>query len=184
VSFNVLVIPEDPTHNGYILKPLVIRLLEACGKPNANVTVLPNPRAKGYDHAKVILRNHVFDRYAHFDLLLFLPDADGKNRSKEFEVLEAEAAAKSVNLICCAAEQEVEVWLLAGHIKKNWQEIRADVSVKENTFAPFLAIHGDRSAGDGRKSLMQETLQNFSGLLQRCPELEILRQRITKLLMN
>jgi hypothetical protein len=35
LSFNALVVPEDPSNNGYILKPLVVCLLEACGKPNA-----------------------------------------------------------------------------------------------------------------------------------------------------
>jgi hypothetical protein len=37
LSFNALVVPEDPSNNGYILKPLVVCLLEACGKPNAKV---------------------------------------------------------------------------------------------------------------------------------------------------
>jgi hypothetical protein len=52
LSFNALVVPEDPEYNGYILKPLAVRLLEACGKPNAKVTVLANPRAQGYEHAR------------------------------------------------------------------------------------------------------------------------------------
>ena len=42
MSFRVLVIPEDPTLNGYILKPLAERLLEDAGKPNAKVKVLDN----------------------------------------------------------------------------------------------------------------------------------------------
>ncbi len=35
MSFRVLVIPEDPTYNGYILQPIVERMLGELGKPNA-----------------------------------------------------------------------------------------------------------------------------------------------------
>ncbi len=186
MSFKVLVIPEDPTNNGYILKPLVRRMLEDCGKPNAKIIVLPNPRASGYEHIKSLLVEQIIDRYSHFDLLLFLPDADGKNRSGEFERLEEQARHKSVKLLCCAAVQEVEAWLLAGHLHElstNWQIIRDDVSVKENIFVPFLVQYGDpRRTGGGRDLLMNETLQNYRGLLQRCPELAALEERVKVLL--
>lgn len=182
MSYRVLVVPEDPTYNGYILKPLVGRMLRECGKPNAEIKVLDNPRPKGYEHAKSLLLEQVLDRYRHFDLLLFLPDADGKNRDEEFERLEDHARAKGVRLLCCAALQEVETWLLAGHLDKlatNWQDIRANVSVKENIFLTFLTEHGDpRRAGGGRDLLMNETLQNYNGMLQRCPELQTLQERI------
>ena len=49
MSFNVLVIPEDPTLNGHILKPLAERLLKDAGKPKARVKVLDKPRLRGYD---------------------------------------------------------------------------------------------------------------------------------------
>jgi hypothetical protein len=39
LSFNVLVVPEDPLNNGYILRPLVTRMLAECGKGNAKVEV-------------------------------------------------------------------------------------------------------------------------------------------------
>ena len=78
MSFDVLVIPEDPENNGYILRPLVSRILAECGKTNAKVTVLTNPRTKGYEHAKALLLNQLFERYRHMNLFLFLPDADGK----------------------------------------------------------------------------------------------------------
>jgi hypothetical protein len=85
VSFNVLVVPEDPTHNGYILRPLVERILQECGKPRARVTVLSSPRAKGYQHAKSLIEEGLLERYAHMNLILFLPDADGNDRSAAFE---------------------------------------------------------------------------------------------------
>ena len=182
MSFNVLVVPEDPTLNGYILESLIEPILRECGKPNARIDVLRNPRAKGYEHAKSLIEGGLLDRYVHMDLILFLPDADGKDRSPAFEALETQAAQVGVRLICQCAVQEVEVWLLAGHTDKldrPWQEIRSDTHVKEGGFQPFLARYGDmRQAGGGRKQLMQETLSNYNGLLTRCPEIKVLQDRI------
>jgi len=186
VSLKVLVVPEDPTNNGYILRPLIYRMMQQCGKPNAKVTMLTNPRATGYDSAKQLLAGQVFERYVHFDLLLFLPDADGKDRSAEFARLEEQASGRNLRLLCCAAVQEVEAWLLAGHVEKlevSWPQIRKDVSVKENAFAPFLDRYGDRRrAGGGRDVLMAKTLRNYNGILQRCPELADLEERVKRVL--
>lgn len=188
MSFQVLVVPEDPTLNGYILRPLAARMLRECGKPSARVTVLTNPRATGYENAKKLLADEVLDRYAHVDLILFLPDADGKDRSGEFVELEAVATRKGARLLCCAAVEEVETWLLAGHVEKvsrSWREIRGDRSVKEAVFEPFLAEHGDsRRAGGGREALMNETLRSYRGLLHRCPELSRLQQRVSATLQG
>lgn len=184
LSCTVKVIPEDPTHNGYILIPLVTRLLRECGKGNASVSVLTDPRVSGFEHACGIMPD-IVERYKHLDLLLFLPDADGKSQSRSdaFAHLESELGSK---LICCAAVQEVEAWLLAGHVAKlgrPWSEIRADVSVKENVFAPFLRERGNpRQPGGGREILMQETLANYRGLLERCPELAELQRRVCEAL--
>jgi len=181
LSFRALVIPEDPTYNGYILRPIIERILRECGRPNAKVMVLTNPRANGYEHAKGILEG-VFARYRHYNLMLFLPDADGNDRAPEFAHLEGKAAHVGVKLICCAAVQEVETWLLAGHLDKlgkGWGEIRTDVAVKENLFAPFLEEYGDlRRAGGGRDLLIQQTLSNYPGLLERCPELRRLQELV------
>ena len=182
MSFNVLVIPEDPTLNGYILEPLIQRILRECGKPNAKINVLRNPRAKGFEHAKWLSEKEVLDRYNHMHLLLFLPDADGKDRSAPLSALEGRAREMGLTLICECAVQEVEVWLLAGHtdkLQQNWQGIRGDTHIKENVFQPFLAQHGDmRRAGGGRDLLMQQTLENYNGLLARCPEIKRLQDRI------
>jgi len=188
LSFRVLVIPEDPTYNGYILKPLVERVLRECGKPNAKVKVLTDPKADGYEHAKSLL-DEIFQRYKHQqDIMLFLPDADGNDRSNEFAHLERKANGIGIRLICCAAVQEVEVWLLSGHtnrLQRSWNAVRADVSVKENVFEPFLLQHGDpRRAGGGRDLLIQETLTNYNGLLDRCPELKLLQESICQYIQN
>jgi hypothetical protein len=178
LSCKVLIVPEDPTYNGHILKPLIQRMLEQCGKPNAKESVLSEPRLQGDNHAKEKLPE-IQDRYQqHLDLILFLVDADGKDRAGEFARLEG----ATTKLICAAAVQEVEIWLLAGHADKlgqPWQEVRQNISVKEQIFALFLATHGEpRRYGEGRDILMKQALENYQGILQRCPELKILQERI------
>jgi hypothetical protein len=186
LSFKVLVVPEDSTKNGYILKPLVSKIFSRCGKPNALITVLTDPHVRGYEHAKAVLREQVFRDYGFMNTLLFLPDADGKDRSAEFRGLEEEASRQGVHLLCCAAEQEVEAWLLAGHrdrLDRPWREVRSDASVKENVFHPFLAAHGNSKApGGGRDILMNHTLNGYGALLQLCPELAELERRIRETL--
>ncbi len=76
MSFRVLVIPEDPTNNGYILKPLTKALVADAGKPAAVVKVVDNPRLRGYGGAVHAIRHELADRYAMQDLWLFFPDAD------------------------------------------------------------------------------------------------------------
>jgi hypothetical protein len=186
LSFKVLVIPEDPFNNGHLLKPLIKRMLAQCGKPRAWVKVLDDPRAQGYEHAKALLRAQVLADYHFMDLLLFLPDADGKDRAAEFSALEEEAKRSGVRLLCCAAQEEVEVWPLVGYrdrLGRLWPEVRTDVSVKENVFLPFLAKHGNPKApGGGREQLMAETLKGYDALLRLCPELAELERRIREVL--
>lgn len=179
MSFRVLVIPEDPTHNGYILKPLVERMLEEIGKSNAQVLVLPNPRLTGYDHAVRAIEEELPQRYGFYDLWLFLPDAD---RAGGVAKLETKMRARGVRLICCAAKPEVEAWVVAGHrdvLTGKWSELRENPRFKEEVFAPFLQKFGDpRAAGGGRDRLIRAALGNYRGLLAVCPELADLEQRI------
>jgi hypothetical protein len=186
LSYQVIVVSEDPTNNGYILKPLVAAILNGCGKPRARITILANPRTQGYEHAKSLLKNELIARYKHANLLLFLPDADGKNRAGEFAALEEQGRIHGTKLLCCAAKEELEAWLLAGHTDKitvPWAEVRGDVSVKETVFEPFLAEYGDsRQPGGGREGLMRTTLTNYQGLKVKCPEIADLELRITQLI--
>lgn len=180
----VLVIPEDPTYNGYILKPLVERLLRAASRPSAKVTVLTNPRAQGIDMIRALLPT-IWADYAHFDLLLFLPDDDCPGRAARLLPLEAQAVEAGVRFLVCTAVTEVEAWLLAGHVDKSpeqWPVVRADCELKERYFAPFIAEYGDGSAGQGRTRLMREALTHFTGILARCPELAELKTRLEAVL--
>jgi hypothetical protein len=182
MSFRVLVIPEDPTHNGYILKPLVERMLAEVGKPNARVMVLANPKLDGYDDAVSAIKGELADRYGYDDLWLFMPDADV---ASNLGALEAALAKKDIRLCCCAARPEVEAWVLAGHRQKlgiSWSDVAGHARLKEEIFNPFIVKHGDlKSAGSGREALMRETLANYRGLLEVCPELKNLEARLRAL---
>lgn len=179
MSFRVLVIPEDPTYNGYILKPIVERMLTESGKPNAHVVVLTNPKMNGYAHAVSVIRGDLIDRYRHFDLWLFLPDGD---RANNLALLESELADRGVHLFCCAAQPEVEAWLLAGYrdeLPIPWPQVRQHPRLKEEVFEPFLKRFGDpRGTGSGRERLTREILSNYRGLLSVCPELGELEDRL------
>jgi hypothetical protein len=164
-------------------------LLREAGRPNANIVVLAEPRVRGFSHAKQLLEDRIPRDWWHFELILFIPDADGlaESRKDEFKRLErlAEQRTRPVKLICCAAEQELETWLLSGHpenLKRlgwRWSEIRSEISVKERFFQPFLDQYGDAtSPSQGRERLMKEALGNYDGMKQRCPELQELETRI------
>ena len=64
MSFKVLVVPEDHTHNGAILKPLVSALLADAGKPAAWVKVVDRPRLRGYESAVAAIKGDLVDLYA------------------------------------------------------------------------------------------------------------------------
>jgi hypothetical protein len=178
VSFQVLVIPEDPTYNGYILKPIVERMLAELGKPNAHVVILTNPKTHGYAHAVSAIRGDLIERYGHFPLWLFLPDGDP---ASNLGWLESELSGRGVHLFCCAAQPEVEAWLLAGHrddLPIPWADVRQHRRLKEDVFEPFLKQFGDGGASGGRKRLTCETLAKYRGLLSVCPELAELEERL------
>ncbi len=181
MSLRVLVIPEDPTHNGYILKPLVEAVLADLGKPSARVQVLTSPRLSGYDHAKVALRSELPVSYGHLDLWLFMPDADRAGPAA-MAALELELQGRSIPLFCCPAEPEVEIYACAayrGEIALGWQAARCNPHMKEEIFAPLLAAHGDpRRAGGGRDQMVAESLRNLQLLYTLCPELKRLRDRL------
>jgi hypothetical protein len=181
VSFRVLVIPEDPTHNGYILKPLMEALLADAGKLQARVQVLTSPRLNGYDHAVHAIKHDLPDAYRWYDLWVFVPDAD-RAKPAAMTALEAELTRQGVRLFCCPAEPEVEIYACA-HWRAEcglpWGEVRRHRSMKEVVFEPLLATHGDsRSAGGGRVQMIESALRNLPNCLRLCPELQALRDRI------
>ena len=187
MSLRVLVIPEDPTNNGYILRPLVQALVAAAGRPRAVVTVLSNPRLTGFDHAARALRDDLSTRYRHYDLWLFMPDAD-RAVPAAMTGYEAELAQQGVRLLTCAAQPEVEIYACTAfrnEIGMPWEQARAHHRFKEQVFEPLLAKYGDsRRPGGGRDQMIAASLARFPSLLQLCPELGQLRDRIAEVVQQ
>lgn len=181
MSFKVLVIPEDPTHNGYLLRPLLEAILEDAGKPQARIMVLPNPRLTGYDHAMSAIREELPQKYGFWDLWIFMPDAD-RASPEAMANLETDVAGKGIPLLCCPAQPELEIYACAAYrseIRGGWQAAREDPRMKEDVFRPLLQKHGDsRRVGEGRDLMMEASLKNLPLLLSLCPELKRLRDRI------
>ena len=185
MSFNVLVIPEDPTLNGHILKPLAERLLQDAGKPNAKVKVLNKPRLRGYDQAVSAVRDTLPKRYGFFNLCLFFPDAD-RAGADAMDNLEANLNTHGIKLFCCPAQPEVEIYACAAfrdELPGTWEEARAHPRLKEEVFEPLRSQlrFQRRAPGGGRKSMVEQSLRNLPLLYQLCPETKQLRDRIAAL---
>ena len=183
MSFRVLVIPEDPTWNGYILKPLAKRLLADAGKPAARVELLANPRVRGYAHALRAIREELPDSYGFFDLWLFFPDGDNDpGRADAMGQLEADLQCRDIPLLCCPAEPEVEIYACVDFrddLPGGWEDARTHPRMREVIFKPILRTHGNpRQAGGGREEMTARSLRNLQRLFQLCPETQRLRDRI------
>lgn len=185
----VLVIPEDPIHDRYILKPVVEQLFADLGRV-ARVMVLENPRLKGVEQAlNVETVAGIVSDNPTFDLFLLLVDRDGEEkRELRTKALEDKHPGR---LFACLAVQEVEVWMLALHRdviagppwKADWQDVRRERDPKERFAIPFLQDHAPRhksalGPGDGRAWAMREIGARWKGVLQVCPELSVLKRHV------
>jgi hypothetical protein len=177
----VLIIPEDPTLDQYILKPIVERICADHGL-RARVDVLRDPHLRGVAQAldRDIVAGIIRDNPME-DLLILMIDRDCDrlgNTTKTATRLEEHPD----HLLACLACQEVEVWMLALHREKlgiPWNEVRSDCDPKERFADPFIAAQGwSTEVGRGRKKAMRELGSAWKGLLQVCPELGELHQRI------
>ena len=187
MSFRVLVVPEDPSQNGYILRPLARALLADAGRPSATVKLLTSPRLRGYDQALRAIRHELSGRYRFLDLWLFFPDAD-RAHAEAMRKLETALEAQGTSLFCCPAQPEVEIYACAAYradLGGTWEDARTHPRLKEEVFQPLLATHGDpRRPGGGRDLLIEASLQNLPLLFGLCPELQRLRDRIAAHLQN
>jgi len=178
----VLVIPEDPTYDQYILKPIVERLFRDLAKP-ARVQVLRDPRLGSVSQAlNPTTLAQIIDKYPMIDLFLLLIDRDGdqQHRPEKAQALE-DAFGR---LFVCLAIEEVEVWMLALHrdaLPAPWLEIRTEMHPKERFAEPFLSEYERRhgpSVGAGRKGAMRSLGSRWKGMLQVCSELRELKEKI------
>jgi hypothetical protein len=177
----VMVIPEDPTLDQYILAPIVKQLFEDLGR-SARVSVLSNPRLQGVSQAldKDVLHDIVRTNRM-IDLFLVLVDRDADE--KRHAVAQARSAEHPNKLFVCLAVEEVEVWMLALHrdtLDVPWKSIREERDPKERFAHPFLADRAPPlSPGNGRAWAMRTLGQKWRGILDVCPELQELKDVLT-----
>lgn len=177
----VMVIPEDPLLDQYILKPVVERIFADLGK-QARVQVLANPRLRGVDQAlDAAVVGRIVAMYPMIDLFLILVDRDGDTEGRPVAVRRREQE-HATRLLGCLAIEEVEVWMLAlhrEHLDASWQEVRAERDPKERFAQPFLAARAPHlGLGAGRAWAMRDLGSRWRGVLALCPEIDELRQRI------
>ena len=181
MSLRVLVIPEDPTNNGYILKPLVQMVMAEVGRPRARISVLGKPRVRGYDHAMRVVRNDLALRYGFMDLWLFFPDAD-RAGAEAMRELEDHLLRQRVTLFCSPSVPEVEIHACVGYraeLGDSWETIRSNPRLKEEVFDPLRKAHGDpRQPGGGRRKMTESSMARRRHFFRLCPEIARLRDRI------
>lgn len=177
----VLVIPEDPTLDQYILKPIVEALFADLGR-KARIEVLKDPHLRGTSEAldpEMVAR--IVEENPMEDLFLLMVDRDGDRLGNSRQALARELDHPQ-RLIACLAVEEVEVWMLALHrgaLQAPWPEIRAHHDPKEHYAEPFLRQQEWlMQVGHGRKRAMRELGAQWRSLLTVCPELEELRLRL------
>lgn len=172
---------EDHTHDQYIVRPVLQRLLSTAGKPHATVTVVMDPRLKGIDDLKR-RACEVLKRYgAVADIVVFVVDADGLdgtggmgNRQELLQRLVQKCEKYSERAFVVAAIQEVEVWALWGsraQLGVEWKDVRAERHPKERFFEPLVTSADQRTPGRGRVRLIEKSLTNWGSLAGGCPEL-------------
>jgi len=177
----VLVIPEDPTLDQYILKPIVGRIFADLGRPSSRINVLTNPRLRGVTQALdgAILKD-VVETYPMVDLFLVLVDRDGETRRPA--VARRREAEQEGRLFVCLAIEEIEVWMLAVHreaLGVTWSEVRSEIHPKERFAQPFLKDNAPKlDPGAGRAWAMRDLGARWKGVLQCCSEIDELRRRI------
>jgi len=177
----VLIIPEDPTLDQHVLKPVVERVFADLGR-SARVDVLRDPHLSGIDQAlEAAVVRGIIDDHKMIDLFILAVDRDCDRfaNSAKASARESEHPGK---LVAVLAQQEVEVWALALHrskLRSPWREVTSCCDPKEEHWDPFVAERGwIGTVGKGRKRAMRDIGAGWGGLVQVCPEIADLRDRV------
>lgn len=177
----VLIIPEDPTYDRYVIQPVVERILQDL-RCTARVDVLTDPHLSGVDQAlSQDVVAGIVDDNRMIDLFLLVVDRDCDRQGNGTRAA-ARQQENSGKLIATLAREEVETWALAAHRKKlgpPWKAVRAHCDPKEAYFEPFIEKMGWlETVGKGRKRAMRELGSAWSGVLKVCPEIAELKREI------
>lgn len=179
----VMIIPEDPALDQFILKPVIEAVFKDLQRV-ARVQVLFNPRLRSVDQALEPKQlDNIFTSYPQEDLFLLMVDRDcNQDRINRIKARETEAENSGKWLFGCLAIEEVEMWALAifqNQLPAPWQEIRKECHPKEAYYNPLVDQLGlQNDVGRGRKQMIKNLTGRYSRLLQFCPEIAELRERI------
>ena len=169
----VLVIPEDFRNDQYILKPLFNRLFRSQGMRPARVDICRDPLLGGIGEAlKVERLSEIIEQYPMVDVFVLCVDRDGDpNRRLVLDQIEITFGPR---FFAVNAWEEIETWILAGLLLPNswqWDQVRAEVQVKELYFEPLVAQRGlVDDLGRGRRVLGEEASRRINAIRQKCPE--------------
>ena len=170
----VLIIPEDFRKDQYILRPLFRRLLRDIGASQIRVEVCTDHLMGGVGEAlkSERLMEIVEQHRGMTDVFILCVDRDGQaGRRQRLDQIEGEFGS---NFLAQNAWEEIETWALAGLDLPGdwrWQDVRAEVDVKETYFEPFAARRGlSDSPGGGREILGEEASRRINAIRQKCPE--------------
>ena len=185
----VLVIPEDPTLDQYVLKPVVEHLFKDL-KRSARVFVLQDPHLRGVSEAldrRII--GEILEERPMIDLFLLIVDRDCEDgRQTQLDARITQARESGRCLLGCLAIEEVEVWALALHrseLSAAWSEVRKECHPKERYFEPLTREkRWQEGPGRGRASAMAGLAGNWRSLRRVCDELQKLQDEVAKWLEN
>lgn len=172
----VLIIPEDFSKDQYVLKPIFERLFRILGWANCKVKVCQDPRLGGVGGAlKPERLEEIVQRYNGMtDVFILCVDRDGEiGRRQSLDNIEANFKPVC-RFLAANAWEELETWVLAGldlPRQWRWEDVRAEIDVKERYFERLAADRGlsDALAG-GRDALAKEAARNINAIRQKCPE--------------
>lgn len=172
----VLVIPEDPRTDHYVLLPLFKRMFKALGKPRARIEIYWDPLLGGVSEALKSERiQEVIDLYDWWTAIFILcVDRDGvEGRRQSLDRIESEFGQERTFVAACAWEG-IETWALAGvdlPATWSWADVRAEIHVKETYFDVLAKRRGVADEpGGGRKTLGREAARNIVKIRRKCPE--------------
>ena len=169
----VLLIPEDFTYDQYILLPLFRRLFRSLGKPNAKISVCREPNLGGVEEALKIERlREIVHMYPMMDLFVLCVDRDGNpDRRERLNRIEADFGS---GFLAENAWEELETWVLAGlnlPSQWSWQDVRAEIHVKETYFTPLAKRRSVADGPDGgRAVLAREAARRMPAIRRKCSE--------------
>ena len=171
----VLIIPEDFRNDQYILKPLFSRLFRSLGRGPVRVRVCQELLGGVGEALKAQRLAEIGQDYeGTADVFILCVDRDGElGRRQRLDQLESQFG-NGVQLLAENAWEEIETWVLAGLDLPNdwrWEDVRAEVHVKETYFEPLVAERGlSASPGRGQEKLGEEASRHIDAIRQKCPE--------------